>query len=184
MSPTYSICREHGYLSGEQKRCPKCGSVTEIYSRITGYYRPVQNWNDGKLQEYGNRTEYKMGNMVYAAHEKAAKGVAASQTAAKKAAVRETVAAGRAGAQNVGKRSDRSKTMLFTTKTCPNCRLAKEYLKDVDYTIVDAEDNYDLAVQYGVMQAPTLVIVSGQSQQKYVNASNIRRYAEFLQTRI
>lgn len=74
--------------------------------------------------------------------------------------------------------------MLFTTKTCPNCRLAKEYLKDVDYTIVDAEDNYDLAVQYGVMQAPTLVIVSGQSQQKYVNASNIRRYAEFLQTRI
>ena len=54
----------------------------------------------------------------------------------------------------------------------------------MDYTIVDAEDNYDLAVQYGVMQAPTLVIVSGQSQQKYVNASNIRRYAEFLQTRI
>ncbi len=50
MSPTYSVCREHGYLAGEQKTCPKCGSVTEIYSRITGYYRPVQNWNDGKLQ--------------------------------------------------------------------------------------------------------------------------------------
>ncbi len=179
MSPTYSICREHGYLSGEQKRCPKCGSVTEIYSRITGYYRPVQNWNDGKLQEYGNRTEYKMDNMVYAAHEKAEK----NKPAAKKATMRETAAAERAGT-GVGKRSDRNKTMLFTTKTCPNCRLAKEYLKDVDYTIVDAEDNYDLAVQYGVMQAPTLVIVSGQSQQKYVNASNIRRYAEFLQTRI
>ena len=74
--------------------------------------------------------------------------------------------------------------MLFTTKTCPNCKLAKEYLKDVDYMVVDAEENYDLAVQYGVMQAPTLVIVSGQSQQKYVNASNIRRYAEFLRTRI
>lgn len=183
MSPTYSICREHGYLSGEQKRCPSCGSVTEVYSRITGYYRPVQNWNDGKLQEYENRTEYKMGGMVYAAHEKAAKG-AAAQSAGKKTAVRESVATGRAGAQNAGKRSDRSKTMLFTTKTCPNCKLAKEYLKDVDYMVVDAEENYDLAVQYGVMQAPTLVIVSGQSQQKYVNASNIRRYAEFLRTRI
>ena len=64
ISPTYSVCREHGYLAGEQKTCPKCGSVTEIYSRITGYYRPVQNWNDGKLQEYQNRTEYRMGNLV------------------------------------------------------------------------------------------------------------------------
>ena len=60
MSPTYSICSEHGYLTGEQKNCPKCGKPTEIYSRITGYYRPVQNWNDGKLQEYQNRTEYRM----------------------------------------------------------------------------------------------------------------------------
>lgn len=60
MSPTYSVCSEHGYLTGEQKACPKCGRATEIYSRITGYYRPVQNWNDGKLQEYQNRTEYRM----------------------------------------------------------------------------------------------------------------------------
>ncbi|MDE6913102.1 MAG: ribonucleoside triphosphate reductase, partial [Lachnospiraceae bacterium] len=178
MSPTYSICREHGYLNGEQKRCPKCGSVTEIYSRITGYYRPVQNWNDGKLQEYANRTEYRMGGMTYAAHEKAAKGSAVTQ----KSAVRETFVTERAGKKS--DKNNKSKKMLFTTKTCPNCRLAKEYLKDVDYTIIDAEDNYDLAVKYGVMQAPTLVIVSGQSKQKYVNASNIRRYAEFLNTRV
>ena len=64
LSPTYSICKEHGYLSGEQKICPKCGKTTEVYSRITGYYRPVQNWNDGKLQEYANRTEYQIGNSV------------------------------------------------------------------------------------------------------------------------
>ena len=44
LSPTYSICQEHGYLAGEQKVCPICGKVTEVYSRITGYYRPVQNW--------------------------------------------------------------------------------------------------------------------------------------------
>lgn len=171
MSPTYSICQEHGYLNGEQKRCPKCGRVTEIYSRITGYYRPVQNWNDGKLQEYANRTEYRMGSMTNVPREKAAEGKPAS----KKAVVREIVAAERAN-----EKSDKKRTMLFTTKTCPNCRLAKEYLKDVDYTVVDAEENSELAVKYGVMQAPTLVIVSGQSQQKYVNASNIRRYAEFV----
>ncbi|MBD5451252.1 MAG: ribonucleoside triphosphate reductase [Lachnospiraceae bacterium] len=175
MSPTYSICQEHGYLSGEQKRCPKCGRVTEIYSRITGYYRPVQNWNDGKLQEYANRTEYRMGSKISAAPEKKTE----SRNGAKKAAVRESAAMERATERN-----DRNKKMLFTTKTCPNCTLAKQYLKDVDYTVIDAEDNYDLAVRYGVMQAPTLVIVSGQSEQKYVNASNIRRYAEFLNTSV
>lgn len=153
MSPTYSVCSEHGYLTGEQKACPKCGRATEIYSRITGYYRPVQNWNDGKLQEYQNRTEYRMGSRIGAIKQ-------ADQTPA---------AAGK------------SDTYLFTTKTCPNCSLAKKYLQNVDYTVVDAEENMELAVKYGVRQAPTLVIVAGQSQQKYVNLSNIRKYAELLQ---
>ena len=153
MSPTYSVCSEHGYLTGEQKACPKCGRATEIYSRITGYYRPVQNWNDGKLQEYQNRTEYRMGSRIGTIKQ-------ADQTPA---------AAGK------------SDTYLFTTKTCPNCSLAKKYLQNVDYTVVDAEENMELAVKYGVRQAPTLVIVAGQSQQKYVNLSNIRKYAELLQ---
>lgn len=58
MSPTYSICKEHGYLSGEQYICPECGAATEVYSRITGYYRPVQNWNDGKAEEFKERRTY------------------------------------------------------------------------------------------------------------------------------
>ena len=58
ISPTYSICRNHGYLNGEVSVCPNCGEKTEIYSRITGYYRPVQNWNDGKTQEFADRMEY------------------------------------------------------------------------------------------------------------------------------
>jgi len=156
MSPTYSICSEHGYLTGEQKVCPKCGKTTEIYSRITGYYRPVQNWNDGKLQEYENRTEYKMGSPV-----------------------RVQAAASRNADMTENKSvSEKDNTYLFTTKTCPNCSLAKKYLQNVDYTIVDAEENMELAVKYGVRQAPTLVIVTGQSQQKYVNVSNIKKYAE------
>ena len=58
LSPTYSICAEHGYLEGEQYTCPICGNKTEVYSRITGYYRPVQNWNDGKLEEFKMRKVY------------------------------------------------------------------------------------------------------------------------------
>ena len=165
LSPTYSICKEHGYLSGEQKICPKCGKTTEVYSRITGYYRPVQNWNDGKLQEYANRTEYQIGNSVITGEHLKAKPASEIKAAALSASM-------------ISQREEEKNIkFLFTTKTCPNCKLAKEYLKDVDYTIVDAEENMDLAVQYGVMQAPTLVIVTGQSQKKYVNVSNIKKYA-------
>ena len=64
LSPTYSICRQHGYLAGEIKRCPHCGEATEIYSRITGYYRPVGNWNDGKAQEFRDRTVYRVENEI------------------------------------------------------------------------------------------------------------------------
>ena len=62
MSPTYSVCKDHGYLTGEQFTCPICGQKTEVYSRITGYYRPVQNWNDGKAQEYKDRLVYNIGH--------------------------------------------------------------------------------------------------------------------------
>ncbi len=58
LSPTYSICPKHGYLQGEVHQCPHCNEVTEIYSRITGYYRPVGNWNDGKAQEFKDRKVY------------------------------------------------------------------------------------------------------------------------------
>lgn len=158
MSPTYSICKEHGYLSGEQKTCPVCGAVTEVYSRITGYYRPVQNWNDGKLQEYANRTEY-----VPSGCDK--------QTAGRQEAPADDAALAQQAPEE-------GKTLLFTTKTCPNCSLAKEYLKNIDYTIIDAEENMELAVEYGVMQAPTLVVDSGCLRRKYVNVSNIKKYAE------
>ena len=166
LSPTYSICKEHGYLNGEQKVCPKCGKTTEIYSRITGYYRPVQNWNDGKLQEYNNRTEYIISSDKVNDDVKKQEVDKVNMDAAK-----ETFGA---------ERENEKTTYLFTTKTCPNCSLAKEYLKNIDYTIIDAEENMDLAVQYGVMQAPTLVIVAGQSQQKYVNVSNIKKYADIM----
>jgi len=60
MSPIYSVCKNHGYINGEVSKCPTCGEEAEVYSRITGYYRPVKNWNDGKIQEYKHRKAYDM----------------------------------------------------------------------------------------------------------------------------
>lgn len=58
LTPTFSICEDHGYLYGEHENCPKCGKETEVYTRIVGYYRPVGRWNKGKQEEYNERLEY------------------------------------------------------------------------------------------------------------------------------
>ena len=156
LSPTYSICAEHGYLIGEHSVCPICGKRAEIYSRITGYYRPVQNWNEGKTQEYKNRTTYDITGSVLKKGNKGAETV-------KEAVHNAEIPAG---------------SYLFTTKTCPNCKMAKQFLKDVDYEVVDAEENAELAEQLGIMQAPTLVVIKDGQVKKIANASNIRKYAE------
>ncbi len=161
MSPTYSICREHGYLAGEVTKCPHCGAVTEVYSRITGYYRPVQNWNDGKLQEYANRQEYNI-----------------ADSSLKRPVSSIVTLSGNQESLQVRVDMPENLKYLFTTKTCPNCLLAKEYLKEEKVVVIDAEENMELASRYQVMQAPTLVVVNGDGYQKFVNASNIKKFAE------
>lgn len=156
MSPTYSICAEHGYLSGEHKICPHCEKPAEVYSRITGYYRPVQNWNEGKTQEYKNRITYNPLGL--------SKNKVSSEEKAQKVLTKKTeIPTG---------------AYLFTTKTCPNCRTAKEFLEHVEYETVDAEENAELAQALGIMQAPTLVVVKEGLIHKITNASDIRKYAE------
>ena len=159
MSPTYSVCKEHGYITGEHYTCPECGGVTEVYSRITGYYRPVQNWNDGKAEEFKHRKLYDIANSHLRRH-----GVPAESAEAPSAAAED-----KAG-----------ELLLFTTKTCPNCKLAKAALDKagVAYTVVDAEENTELTDKYGVRQAPTLVSVAGDSFETFANASNIKAFAE------
>ncbi len=164
LSPTYSICREHGYLAGEVKECPHCGAKTEVYSRITGYYRPVQNWNDGKLQEYANRIEYDIDSSVL-----------------KRPVTSIVKLSNFADDVQISVEEPRNVKYLFTTRTCPNCQLAKEYLEDIPHALIDAEENIELANRYGVMQAPTLVVVNGDKYKKYVNASNIRKYVDLMQ---
>lgn len=157
MSPTYSICNEHGYITGEHFKCPTCGKAAEVYSRITGYYRPVQNWNDGKAQEYKNR-------LLYQADDKEPDQINTNIVTAPKEKVVTTEG------QNL--------SYLFTTKSCPNCKAAKDMLSREQYVVIDAEENLAFARKYGVMQAPTLVVIRDGDMQKYVNASNIKKFVE------
>ena len=159
MSPTYSICKEHGYISGDQRTCPTCGAVTEVYSRITGYYRPIQNWNDGKTQEYNNRTEYEIDK----SHLKVHQGARLSNYEKDPDASCSKLADG---------------LHLFTTKTCPNCKKAKEFLEGIEYDVIDAEENMELSKQLGIMSAPTLVVVDGDKMSTIINASNIKKYID------
>jgi anaerobic ribonucleoside-triphosphate reductase len=168
ISPTYSICKEHGYITGEHFTCPTCGESTEVYSRITGYYRPVQNWNDGKAQEYKDRKVYVIETSKLVSEGLAVKEERLAREAASKTS---TIIAD-------SKLSDG--LYLFTTKTCPNCSLAKNFLNraGVQYTIIDAEENAGLATRLGIMQAPTLVVVENGAVTLHAGASNIRKYAE------
>lgn len=168
ISPTYSICKEHGYISGEHFKCPKCGQPAEVYSRITGYYRPVQNWNDGKLQEFSQRKTYDIANSSY-------HGV-------NQHIVSDTCC----GEQDVRVQSDPNfkkndgEILLFTTKTCPNCKMAKMMLDKagIKYTAIDAEDQKDLTQKYGVKKAPTMLVANGQGYDRYENASFIKKFVE------
>ena len=156
MSPTYSICQNHGYLTGEVYKCPECGRKTEVYSRITGYYRPVQNWNDGKSEEFKNRKTYNIENSVLTK-----KDIVEEVTECKCEAVSNDL-------------------LLFTTKTCPNCKMAKMMLdkKGIKYVVVDAEEEKELTINYGVKSAPTLLVPSADGFEKIENASNIKRFVE------
>ena len=156
MSPTYSVCADHGYLSGEQHTCPICGKPAEVYSRITGYYRPVQNWNDGKTQEFKDRKVYDL----TASHLRKA-GRAGSQVTF---------------SQEGAPQASGGESLLFTTRTCPNCRQAEALLQKagVPYQKVVAEESPDLTTRYGVRQAPTLV-VQGES---ITGLGPIKRFAE------
>ena len=60
ISPTFSVCPDHGYLNGEQFKCPKCGKEAEVFARVVGYLRPVQNFNVGKESEYKTRKVFRV----------------------------------------------------------------------------------------------------------------------------
>ncbi len=165
ISPTYSVCKNHGYLSGEQFTCPECGERTEVYSRITGYYRPVQNWNDGKAEEYKARKVYS---------QEKAKGKC-PLTDEERAAKYGTPVAPAAEVNEAPER-----VLLFTTATCPNCKAAKLLLDKagISYEVLLASENAELVGAFEIKQAPTLVITKGDAYNRYVGVSAIKGYIE------
>ena len=155
LSPTYSVCKNHGYLTGEQFTCPACGETAEVYSRITGYYRPVQNWNEGKTQEYKERKEYVIDRSTLR-HAGPLKEGEKLPMPGKHEVIPEAqpVAVGTA---------ESGRAILFATPTCPNCRIACSYLDKAGfaYDKLMADENAELAEKLGVKQAPTLVLPDG-----------------------
>ncbi|MCF2596868.1 ribonucleoside triphosphate reductase [Pseudoflavonifractor phocaeensis] len=160
MSPTYSVCANHGYLVGEQHTCPYCGKEAEVYSRITGYYRPVKNWNDGKTQEFRDRKVYDISRSTLRRA-----GAAGSPVTVE---------------GHVEQKPPAGELLLFATRTCPNCAQAERLLEEagIPFRKVLAEEEPDLAVRYGVRQAPTLVADDGQAPVKVVGLGNVRKFIE------
>ena len=161
LSPTYSVCKNHGYLSGEVSVCPECGERTEIYSRITGYYRPVQNWNDGKAQEFKDRKVYDIGHS-HLTHQ----GVLHPEVKPEQPAAPVEEAANNAHGE----------VKLFATRTCPNCKQAEKLLTEagIPFTRLLAEENGEEAARLGIRQAPTLVV--GSEEDKYVGLGAVRKF--------
>ncbi len=157
ISPTYSVCKNHGYIAGEAFTCPHCGEEAEVYSRITGYYRPVKNWNDGKAQEYKDRKVYDIGRS-HLKHD-------VIKTEEKECACEEKKAEVQDG------------IFLFTTATCPNCKIACSLLDKAGVAyekVIAAEENADMVNVFGIKQAPTLVVVKDGEFTKYAGVSNIK----------
>ena len=166
MSPTYSICKNHGYIAGEAFKCPECGTTTEVYSRITGYYRPVQNWNDGKSQEYKDRKVY---NAAAALKREFNEAVIPCDIPEENE--NETVPVPTPGNNGL---------LLFTTTTCPNCQRAKKLLDNAGmiYDVVVADKEMEKAAAFGIRQAPTLVVQMDGKNEKFVGVSDIKRFLE------
>lgn len=178
LSPTYSICSEHGYIAGEHFTCPTCGKPAEVYSRITGYYRPVQNWNDGKAQEYKDRKLYDpdpvhTGKSRSDARERNEVPPAVKSSPLLPLEPDSTVQAIHDAVDEL---------FLFTTKTCPNCKTAREELEKAGlvYTIMDVSEHLDLVRKYHIMQAPTLLVRRGSQTEIVTSAPSICEFAATL----
>lgn len=158
MSPTYSVCKEHGYLKGEQFICPKCGKRTEVYSRITGYYRPVQNWNDGKAEEYRERKTY---NIKTSKFDPKVDGTINHDCDCGCEHEHEN----HEEANNVFMNSS-NEFILFTTPTCPNCKMAEKIFekKGIKYKTIDATQRQDLVEKYNISTAPTLLVETNKGE--------------------
>lgn len=158
LSPTYSVCQNHGYIAGEVYKCPECGRKTEVYSRITGYYRPVQNWNDGKAEEFRNRKTYDIAHSHLTHH----------------------INYEHDNAECIHEVKQNNDILLFTTKTCPNCKMAKMLLDKagIKYIPIDAEESKEMTISYNIRKAPTMLVPKDDNYEVLDNVSLIKKFVE------
>ena len=157
MSPTYSVCKNHGYIVGEVPVCPHCGEKTEVYSRITGYYRPVQNWNDGKQQEFKDRLTYNIPKS------RLTHGSPNSAEPKKE--------------ENAEMKSEKkvvSIPTIFVKDHCPRCKGAEQRFKlaNIEYETVNCTENMDIARQLNIRQTPTIIDPDGTRYEGDMAASD------------
>jgi len=161
LSPTYSICPDHGYITGEEYTCPICGKKTEVWSRITGYYRPIQNWNDGKAQEFKERNEY----VVESSYLKA-KDILTKAKEIKEEAKIET---------------GYSIPTIYVQDHCPKCKGAEQrfQVSGIEHKIVNCTSNMDEAKRLNLTETPTIIdpdgtrFVGATAAQDWMKAHNI-----------
>lgn len=167
LSPTYSVCKNHGYLNGEVYKCPDCGEETEVYSRITGYYRPVKNWNDGKSEEFKERKVYDIGNSWLKKAERTVDHAHCCDCTDDSGSV-------------ISAADEDVSVTLFATKTCPKCKIAAQLLEKqgIKFEKLFVEDNRELAIELGLKQAPTLVVSNGDESEKIADLPAIKAYLE------
>lgn len=146
ISPTYSVCETHGYINGEHFICPECGKETEVYSRITGYYRPVKNWNEGKSQEFKDRKVYNLEN-----------------------------AFSKLDMTSDEKHTELLLFTSPACSACLMAKHALTNMK-IDYTIINASEHQDLIENYNICHAPTLVVIKDNNVFKYAGLDEIKRY--------
>ena len=177
ITPTFSICKKHGYIAGEHFTCPKCGEPTEVYSRVVGYFRPVQNWNKGKKEEFKERLEFdvtKNGirpSLIQEKHEEKKEvettPILSSSAPSDEGGVAVETTPISPPASVSGKPS---KYIFFWATHCPHCPSVKMYLdKYVDIAgeryNVDDPEGYELANKFDVIGTPTVILFDDADNQ-------------------
>ena len=181
ISPTYSICEDHGYITGEEYTCPICGKKTEVWSRITGYYRPISNWNDGKVQEFKDRKEYRLADSVV----EKANGLKEEynlrgfeSNIAEPHKVESNIAEPHKVESHIVE-SPKVETSniirVYVQDHCPKCKGAVQRLrlKGVEFEVVNCMENKQEAIDLGLTQTPTIIDTNGK---RYVGANAANEY--------
>lgn len=170
LSPVYSICEDHGYLDGEQKICPICGKPTEVYSRITGYYRAVSNWNNGKTSEFKERKSYDI-TSSFTEHNKQ---IDMTPDNSEIENLEETAVHNEIPEPPEVKEDQ---YILFKTHACPNCAMLEKMNTLAGYPVqnvfADDEENKNMIEEFGIKSAPTLVVIRDDEVNAYTGVSSI-----------